>query len=363
MKSCFPALFALALGALGCGISDPNHDGGDQSLPVHPVANSVFVKDGDVYVAGNQIHDRGGDLPVWHHATLWKNGEISFQSEHFASEASSVFVSGDDVYVAGNDHFYRSHNERNESSAVLWTNGSPNFLVLPESAPADTSVSRADFVFVSGDDVYVVGSAYSAYSSTTSGLFIPVIWKNGESQFLSDGSINTFARSLSVSGEDVYVVGAEQNRNGKVYNAVLWKNGVRQELDADCSNPTSIFVSGQDVYIAGYDGDGSLALWTNNVKQVLAAAPYTEYKYSNTDPYVFVSDGDVYVLGGMEYAIYYWKNGERHFVADGSPTYGFGFCRVAGTSIFVSGDDVYVGGQLEGHPMLWKNGKAQTLPR
>jgi len=65
---------------------------------------------------------------------------------------------------------------------------------------------------------------------------------------LSNGNNHAYARSVYVSGNDVYVAGYD---GGK---AKLWKNGVAQDIvvDEDTSMFLSVFVSNNDVYTSGY---------------------------------------------------------------------------------------------------------------
>jgi len=347
MKTCsfLPALFALALGALGCGE-------GTSPCPPPPGiigAYSVFVKDGDVYVAGVTDTDRS-----YHncYATLWKNGAVHFQAkpQHYPSTcapesaAFSVFVSGADVYLAGMQARV-GQNRRNDGT--LWINGSTRRL----DDTLEVNEVCAGYVSVTPKgDVYVLGTARSTYLDDKEPTTI--IWKNGEPQYFPHGINNVVVGSLFVSGEDVYALGSKQNLDG-TRTAMLCVNGTWQEINLGFSCVSSLFVSGKDVYIAGLDGDdreGLVALWVNNEKQVLG----TERCFSWVQPSVFVSGGDVYVLGAEGSKRGYWKNGKWHIMADSS--------NIRLSSIFVSDGNVYVAGKFDGRPMLWKNGKMQTLP-
>jgi hypothetical protein len=70
-----------------------------------------------------------------------------------------------------------------------------------------------------------------------------VYWKNGVETVLHSSAANAFASSIYVSGDDVYVAGYAYNTGQPSY-AVYWKNGVEVKL-TDGSNQTvatSIFV-------------------------------------------------------------------------------------------------------------------------
>ncbi len=64
-------------------------------------ARSIFVKETDVYVAGDQ------SINNVRTGTVWKNGIATTLSSDVSS-ANSIFVSGTDVYVGGSKtgHIY-----------------------------------------------------------------------------------------------------------------------------------------------------------------------------------------------------------------------------------------------------------------
>jgi hypothetical protein len=95
---------------------------------------------------------------------------------------------------------------------------------------SDLDSSGAYAVFVSGNDVYVAGYTNTSHGSrnyTSEDHGVATLWKNGKAQRLSNN--DSRARSIYVSGADVYVAGYEKNARGKNV-AVLWKNGVAQRL-------------------------------------------------------------------------------------------------------------------------------------
>ena len=150
-------------------------------------------------------------------------------------------------------------------------------------------------------DVYIAGTAFH------NGVPSAKLWKNGEDQNLIDGSIPSSAHSVFVSGQDVYVAGditlardyksspftrAKQWDDG---HAVLWKNGVIQYIEDEASQARSVYVSGEDVYVGGsWEGNGRghfgsvTAVWRNGIRE-----DYGEGRANS----IFVFDGDVYAAG------------------------------------------------------------------
>ena len=274
------------------------------------------------------------------------------------ARATSVFVSDNDVYITG----YQL-NDNDEKVNALWK------LFVDQNN-------------ISKDNIQKYNEFYSNNRE-----IVAKLWKNGIAQDLSDGDKQNFALSVFVSGNDVYVAGCENtgNQGYKVANnlyitthiAKLWKNGIAQNL---CNNKSlfstasSVFVLNKDVYVAGYEVLQSkknqdtfnrvARLWKNEKKQNLSH----ENGYANS---VFVSGNNVYLAGCGEYfnsstgeIIYYaalWINGLKHNLTSENK-------RSAAHSVFVSGDDVFVAGIeyvppdfSRKKPVLWKNGIAQYL--
>ena len=150
-------------------------------------------------------------------------------------------------------------------------------------------------------------------------------WNRDYSHWHSRSPSTTYqANSIFSSGVDVYVAGWATDTLGYVY-AAYWKNGTATYLNASFTNAlpltqqyraTSVYISGSDVYVAGYTG-------YDQTKGIAAAV--------------------------------YWKNGALTKLTDGST-------RATTNSIVVSGSDVYVGGSDGIQPRLWKNGKPVNLP-
>ena len=267
-------------------------------------ARSVFVSENDVYVVGWERNEQGRSA-----AMLWKNGIPKKLSDgtDFAG-ANFVFVSGTDVYIAGYSN--------GGAAATLWKNGVTQDLTDGTSARGAGATS----VYVSGNDVYVSGNVDGK----------AVFWKNGEIQYLTTGT-NSGTTSIHVSGSDVYIVGSEDMNINTFSNSIakLWKNGTAQNL-TDKTNFTgwanSVFVSAGNVYVAGndrgsifsgnFDGfkNSSATLWKNGVVQYHLTNG-TNWELASS---VFVSGNDVYVAGEDNGNAKLWKNRTAQNLGNGS---------------------------------------------
>jgi len=193
-------------------------------------------------------------------------------------------------------------------------------------------------------------------------------WKDGKLFPLISG---TYAHSIYVVGNDVYVAG--ENNNGNL-RAVYWKNGVPVVLTngTNAALANSIYVVGNDIYVGGYElynNDANFPIakyWKNGVAVSLTNAP----GYIGIVNSIYVVGSDVYAagfkaktFGGFQVATY-WKNGIAVPLNDSTTTI------ASAQSIFVKGNDVYVCGKEQsqsgvfgGTPVAryWKNGIPVSL--
>jgi uncharacterized repeat protein (TIGR02543 family) len=288
-------------------------------------------------------------------AALWKNGEkIEIKNINAPKDIQSVFVYAGDVYLVGTrtDLISAGNTTTEYSRAVVIRvefaigDESNSLVVTDRVLELKGNASYGEDLFISSDgDIHVVGyeiatNEYNTYYRRS------VLWKNDKLQaVLSYGtaSQNAVARSVFVDGNDVYVAG----NYGYWVNDVVWKNGQHELLnepsgDIDRLKAYSVFVSDGDVYVAGaaYFHDGRYTtpkqvLWKNNVPVILDAGDAYAELYS-----VFVSGNDVYAAGNQGL----WKNGVR-VVSD---------ARLKDVCVY--GRDVYAAGD-EG---LWINGVKQS---
>lgn len=152
---------------------------------------------------------------------------------------------------------------------------------------------------------------------------------------------------------DVYVAGQENNV------ATYWKNGQPVRLPSQSSaTATSITLAGNDVYVAGDQGDfftygNNRAKYWKNGQELFLTGPT-----GAGTTCIVVHSGDVYVSGwefsGTKTVAKYWKNGQPVALTNGTQD-------AEATCIIVIGNDVYVSGDEGGVAKYWKNGQAISL--
>ncbi len=199
-------------------------------------------------------------------------------------------------------------------------------------------------------NVYIAG--YRSDATYQDHAFVS---KNGVDLTLNVSTSRSRAYSVFVQGNDVYVAGEliDDSFNSK---AILWKNGEQIWTSSEFSLATDVEIVGADIYISGLTNDG-VVYWKNGVKQILPNSVADVHTY-NVKPRIEVSGSDVYVSGmnisGTYLRAAYWKNGEMF------PLTGFNIISGA-TDIEVVGSDVYVSGTYfpsgeMNYGVYWKNG-------
>jgi len=308
---------------------------------IHPIT----LSGADIYLAGF------AEGPTNEMAMYWKNGVgIALTDQTVGALAEGIAVSGNDVYVVGNMR------GSGHQLAMLWKNG----VAIPLTD--GTKDGNASSVYLSGSDVYVAGSEIGF---DPSGNFYSVAeyWKNGVPTILTDTTTGAMAMSIFVSGTDVYVAGYENkttqtgpSRFFSTQVAHYWKNGAPVDLTDGTTGAVafSIFVSGSDVYVAGYNclttasGCERAAYWKTGTLVQLTIVN------DSTAPSIFAAGGNVYAADNEvvpsnsydEAAL--WVDGQETILGvDGI---------IAANAVVVSGNDVYVGGALGFGAGFFKNG-------
>jgi hypothetical protein len=232
-----------------------------------------------------------------------------------------------------------------------------------------------------GKSVYVLGNTHD-------GSFY---WKDSIPTKLpgdpKSPSLLYFPVSMAVANGHVYVCGTAMTFNGTadVYFPCYWVDGKLYNLPdtTHLCSATGIFVSGNDIYVSGFDHGswpgGYVFYWKNGVKTTVTQ-PFEYDQYSSG---IFVSNNNVYVVGGS-YAINYqepntyhygeyWKNGVGYSldssVVDSAHFKATLFPQMDG--IFVNGNDVYCSGFIDSiitpyqniatQAAYWKNGSVVRL--
>lgn len=225
-------------------------------------------------------------------------------------------------------------------------------------------------------DVYVTGA------ENVGGIMVPKVWISGSESQLPSASQSTHTRDIEVASGNVHVVGfhTTQVDNELVFRRDHWINGVSQSMDLDTvygvyipdgntsmrkrfyEQSNALFIDGTDVYTC-YTRKVVHTEFGNTVLD----STYAMYSKNNetyglgvgfvTD--VYVANGDVYVTGRKGDRALYWKNGEEHFLTEGS------IGQAIAMSIVVVGGGVYVAG-YENHAgqnkaKVWINGTETVL--
>lgn len=205
-----------------------------------------------------------------------------------------------DVYISGNIY------DNGKRKAVVWKNETPTLLTN-----GDFYVNTSSIFVKDTNNIYVTGQEKNA-----SGIFVAKYWHNQNSIELTNGRKHANAFGVYVDNNDVYVAGYESNM---VFSkAIVWKNGVEQELlHGINSMAKDVAVYQGDVYVVGYytgNTQDIATVWKNGVKTDLPNGHQAEA--------IYIKDGDIYITGfdrdGLERPIAkYWKNGREIILNNG----------------------------------------------
>lgn len=271
-----------------------------------------------------------------HIGAYWKNGILTTVPN--TNVIKSIIVSGNDVYMLGTNGYWKNQ---------VYTDLGMN--------------STLNSIYISNNDVYVAGSEIIRDTATAS------YWKNGTLVVLNSNTdtssfVNTgfylsdfhysMANSIFVSGSDVYVAGYVNTTGDQL---TYWKNGKATYFTnplQSYSRANSIFVSGNDVYIAGWLDDynnGYIGYWKNGVSTSLSSNGVSAQS-------ILVENGNVFIAGyinnsGPDDAAF-WENGMETTLPNG----------IYATGIGIANSDIYICGRSNNNEAIyWKNGKAHIL--
>ena len=306
--------------------------------------------DADVYVVGFSLGNNSVRV-----ASYWKNGTlVKLTNDLRESHANAIAVDGNDVYIAGyitNDHYF--------NTAVYWKNG------VITKLGNDTTNSKAYGIAIQDGNVYVVGDANIIYTNQGKPYAspIPTYWKNGLATSLPSDLeyICTNSGSIAAQGADLYILGLfEPSYNNPL--VTYWKNGVVSHYansPNSIASENSIFVSGPNVYVAGYTSvytstipsPPSATYWKDGMPNVVASNSIAnDIKVKGTDLYM----AGVTLEKFNNSIATYWKNGQTIKLAD-SLSYS------EANALTLNGNDVYIAGMTSVGAAYWKNGIVTQL--
>lgn len=229
---------------------------------VYEYANDCTIEGNDFYMAGIS----GNDM------AYWKNGVRTIVPK----DPSQPWEEITQIIIKNGKKYFQAYSPAGTNAFRYYVDDARTILVSPSSV-GEMSVS-------STGDVYVVGA-----SSTGRAVY----WKNGVENELS--TQDSGAAGIHIVGSDVYITGYYYNAESMPI-PVYWKNGTMTELELSeegvGARPEKIFVSGDDVFVAGQLTDDNLVMWENGVMTTLVAEGVTLNRLFDLE----VKKGNVYVL-------------------------------------------------------------------
>jgi hypothetical protein len=194
-------------------------------------ARGIFVDSSDIYVVGKEK----GYGPVY-----WKNNKIIKLPIDDWGNANSIFVSEKDVYIAGYNEYY-TEKYNLIYTPCYWKNDQR----IDLTKPLYNYEGMAYSIFVLNDDVYVSGVVSDKYYD------IPCYWKNGIRTDLPNPSKRSCTFGIVTNNNSVYVVGYTEEDG--IIIPCYWKDSQKVVLsNINGGMALSISLYKDSVYISGY---------------------------------------------------------------------------------------------------------------
>ena len=343
----------------GRTVTVPRAEGGSEPQPSVPHI---------LYAVGQELVPGQGH----YYATLWKDGKRQLLTDGSAdSFCNGVYVDGNKVYVVGceaigdlfDDGYYEPYPL---NVGVMWQFEVGNETQVTRSVLSDGKRATSPVaVAAAGENIYAAGFETLENSDRKA-----VYWRNGQMEYLSDGSTDALAYCVAAEGNDVYVGGYVQpadNKSGGI--ACIWKNGVAQNL-TDCSTlakVNAICIDGGVLYAAGAEkvsgGRWKGVLWKDGQPTYFTEEVGTEVTG------LYVKEGKYIIEGNMtadsgDIVTCIWTEEGVQVISEG-----MALCQ--GTGLAVAGSDIYVAGnaydmdydtyeEIYRSP-VWKNGTEMAL--
>ena len=188
-------------------------------------AYSIVIKNNDIYIAGMI----GGIL------TFWKNKEsvvkigIPIPPAYISNYKAKVAVDNNkNVFIIYKGLGYYKNGEFMKIDLLQ------NYVGANENIDKNLMArSSLKDVFIDNDSLYMVGE---------DGAMNPFVFSNNKVTYLRDwdlGKRHEWATCIFVINNDVFIGGYEQNGN-RMFNPIIWKNGVKQHIEYDKLNGSFI---------------------------------------------------------------------------------------------------------------------------
>lgn len=292
-----------------------------------------------------QILDRNDSMIVVRLPNNGKTGKVTI--EDFGKNIEGPVFRYLDLYVVGN--------EPNAAGRIVsWHNGGALTYVTN-----GTTDAQARSITVDGSDVFIAG-----YDVPNGTIATPIYWKNTERHELEPGT-RGYAVGIEVVSGEVFVSGNLVSPT--TTTAVMWTATGKTILPCGpygCQEARAIAVSGSTVAVGGMikGPAGSLAaIWQNAVLNPIGESTPG---YSTVED-IEISEGKIYAMGytqgsGTYPTLTVWKDGEPLNFSDGSILDFVGDMAVVGSDVLICGyqDRVGTGGY---RAKLWINQESYLL--
>ena len=316
----------------GRTVTVPRAEGGSEPQPSVPHI---------LYAVGQELVPGQGH----YYATLWKDGKRQLLTDGSAdSFCNGVYVDGNKVYVVGceaigdlfDDGYYEPYPL---NVGVMWQFEVGNETQVTRSVLSDGKRATSPVaVAAAGENIYAAGFETLENSDRKA-----VYWRNGQMEYLSDGSTDALAYCVAAEGNDVYVGGYVQpadNKSGGI--ACIWKNGVAQNLTdgSTLAKVNAICIDGGVLYAAGAEkvsgGRWKGVLWKDGQPTYFTEEVGTEVTG------LYVKEGKYIIEGNMtadsgDIVTCIWTEEGVQVISEG-----MALCQ--GTGLAVAGSDIYVAG-------------------
>lgn len=209
------------------------------------IANSIYVVDNKVYVAGYVSSD------ALMSAAMWVDDRLTILDKgNLESNAAGISVYKGTVYVSG----YTKEDNRNR--ACIWKNGALQLmpLSLDNDANNKNDGSMAQGILIDKGNVYITGAENHRNQTNTAAY-----WKDGKRVYLDNAYGAAVGESIFKLNSDIYVSGY---RFYDTELAAYWKNGKIKLLSNSVSNARAIAADKDHVYIVGNEFANGVLLAT-----------------------------------------------------------------------------------------------------